>query len=156
MTLENTVREKLSEWRPAAGRQELTIPFEGGSLSLMADRREDLGCLVWEVALRRTAPAKETLRAWADRIAARVTGLLEPLKVIEIDKQRHEGLLRSETPLVRGDKVLYCEIMLKGTNRATLRRYEAPATGMGHREQVAFALTHDALAKLAGDLTAGK
>jgi hypothetical protein len=156
MTLENTVREKLSEWRPEAGRQELTVSADNASLTLSADRREELGCLVWEAALRRTAPAKETLRAWADRIASKATGLLEPLKVIEIDDQRHEGLLRSDNPMARGDKVVYSEILLKGTSRAILRRYEAAANGTGHREQISFALTHEALAKLAGDLTAGK
>ena len=156
MTLENTVREKLSEWRPPTGRQELTITANGASLTLTADRREELGCLLWDVTLQRTAPPKQTLRAWADHIADKVTSLLEPLKVIEIDKQRNEGMLRSEQPLARGDKVVYSEVLLKGTTRAILRRYEAAANGTGQRQQIAFALTHEALAKLAGDLTAGR
>ncbi len=154
MTLENTVRQKLSDWRPPAGRQELTVVGGGASLTLTADRCEELGCLVWELAVHRTAPPGETLRAWANRIVQRVTGLLEPLKVLEIDEQRNEGLLRSDKALARGDKLAYTEVLLKGTRDALLRRYQADPNGNGHRKQVAFALTHEALAKLAGDLTA--
>src|SRR5262245_8124806 len=150
MTLENTVRERLSEWRPPAERQELVVSDGDVSLHLTADRREELGCLTWELAVVRKAPAGETLHAWADRIAQRVTGLLEPLKVVEIDAVRNEGILRSDRPTTRGDDTFYCEVFLKGTTVATLRRYQARDTKP--RAQIAFALTHDAIAKLANDL----
>jgi hypothetical protein len=151
MTLASTVREKLNDWRPAAGRQELIVTADQGSLILTADRREELGCLVWELAVRRQAPASDTLRAWAERIAGRVTGLLEPLKIVEIDAERNEGVLRSDKPSSRDEQVFYYEIFLRGTSAATLRRYQAPVHN-GRRDQIAFALTHDAIAKLAGDL----
>src|SRR5262249_27367176 len=106
--------------------------------------------------LRRTtaAPAEETLRSWAERVARQTTGLLEQIKVLEIDELRNEALLRSETPSTRKGKRLYYEVLLQGTNLAWLRRYEADANGNGKREQVAFALTNDGLAKLAEDMTA--
>ncbi len=154
MTLANTVRQKLSEWRPEAGRQDLTVTAKDGSLTLTADRREELGCLVWELGVRRAAPAGETLQSWADRIAQRVSGLLEPLKVVEIDAVRQEGILRSTQPQARDEDVLYNEVHLKGTRHAVLRRYQAQITG--RRQQIAFALTHEAIAKLADDLAATK
>jgi hypothetical protein len=153
MTLASTVREKLSEWRPAAGRQELLVATEEGSLILNADRREELGCLVWELTARPADRAARTLSAWAERIVDRVTGLLEPLKVVEIDVERNEAILRSEKPSSRKDQLFYYEVMLHGTTQATLRRYQAPVTN-GRRDQITFALTHEAIAKLAGDLTA--
>src|SRR5262245_54963750 len=99
MTLENTLLEKLAERHPPAGRHTLSVP-DGAwpwSVSATAARSDVLGCLVWELAVRRTAeaPARETLRGWADRTAARVVGLLEPLKVHEIDPEQNVGLLRS-------------------------------------------------------------
>jgi hypothetical protein len=160
MTLENTLLAKLAEWHPPAGRRTLTVPDEAAAwaASVTADRCDALGCLVWELAVRRTAeaPAGETLRGWADRIAGRVVGLLEPLKVHEIDAERNEALLRSVAPAQRGEKLFYYEVLLHGTAAATVRRYQASHDAGGRREQVAFALTHEVLAKLAGDLTAAK
>src|SRR5207244_339711 len=118
MTLENTVLAKVTEWRPTAGRQQLNIPDDGAgwAVTLTADRCDDLGILLWEMTLRRTgaAPAGADLRAWADRAAARATGLLEPLKVVEVDGERREALLRSATPTARGERRLYYEVLLKG------------------------------------------
>jgi hypothetical protein len=47
-------------------------------------------------------------------------------------------------------------VLLYGTAAATVRRYQASHEAGARREQVAFALTHEALAKLAGDLTSAK
>jgi hypothetical protein len=77
---------------------------------------------------------------------------LEPLKVVEVDAVKGEALLRSSEPAQRGDKLFYYEVLLKGTHAAQVRRYQALAEGIGRREQVAFALTQEALTKLVGDL----
>ena len=158
MTIAETVRQKLAENFPHSGRHELGIADDqaGWSLNLTLDRRDELGCLIWELALRRTnpAPAGETLRAWAERIARQTTGLLESLKVLEIDELRNEALLRSDSPSLRKGKRCYYEVLLQGTSLAWLRRYEAEANGNGKRTQIAFALTNDGLAKLAEDMTA--
>jgi hypothetical protein len=125
-------------------------------VTLTADRADQLGCLVWELELRKNVPAASdfaALQAWAARVAERATGLLELLKVVEVDAARAEALLRSESPVSRGEQVKYYEVVLAGSGNALLRRYQAPRQGTGKREQVAFALTHEALAKLAFDLT---
>jgi hypothetical protein len=157
MTLVETIQQKLAEKAPHAGRHELSLaaPEAGCSLSLTLDRQDELGCLVWELTLLRTgeAPPKETLSSWAERVGRQTTGLLEQLKVLEIDEQRKEALLRSTTPSKRKDKSTYYEVLLSGTRTARFRRFQANADGSGKREQVAFALTNDGLAKLADDLT---
>jgi hypothetical protein len=156
MSLANTLPQKLAEWQPRPGRQELIVSDSesGWTAALTADRRDELGCLVWELALRRASPQAGDLAGWAERITAKVTSLLEPLKVVEIDPTRNEGLLRSESPQRRGEKVLYYEVRLKGTTEAVLRRYQAVENTSGRRQQIAFALTHEGVGKLAGDLTA--
>lgn len=156
MTLENTVQQKVSEWRPPGGRQSLTVRDEpsGWSVTVTADRCDALGCLVWELRLhRQTAVPGQTLRAWADGIARRVSGLLESLKVVEVDAERNEALLRSATPAAKGDQLFYYEVLLKNTTEALVRRYQANGDG-NRRAQVAFALTYEALAKFAQDLSA--
>lgn len=159
MTLDETLLPRLADWRPAgpgphAFGSALTPP--GWTLSLTAAQAESLGCLVTELVVRRAhAPAADAaaLTQWAVRCAERITGLLEPLKVIEVDATRSEALLRSETPVVRGEHLLYYELLLQGTQTGTLRRFRASKAGGNRRETVSFALTHEAIAKLAADLT---
>lgn len=156
MTLTESLLPKLSEWRPAgAGRHSLAaaVPEAGWTVTLAADKADSLSCLVWELALARTGEAPEgfALKAWAEGVAKRATGLLEPLRVLEVDEARGEALLRSESPAQKGAAVAYYEVRLFGTGRAVVRRFQGSRTA-GGREQVAFALTHEVLAKLAGDI----
>ena len=158
MSLDETVLQKLADWRPARGsRQTLAVPDEGSgwAVSMTVDRHDELSSSLWEIAVQRVAPARGgiTLQSWASGLAGRVTGLLEPLRVVEIDAQRNEALLRSQEPTRRGADVFYYEILLKGIQAATFRRYQGNPCG-GHREQVTFVLTHEALAKLVGDVAA--
>ncbi len=162
MTLDATLLAKLAEWRPGNGRHTLTVPDEGSGwvVSLTADRADQVGCRLWEMTLRRSAPLPggdaKTLRAWADRIANRARGLLEALKVVEVDAERDEALIRSDAPAAKGEDRFYYEVHLKGTGVATVRRYQGSLSGSGKREQIAFALTHEALARLASDIAADK
>ncbi len=154
MTLTESLLRKLSEWRPTgSGRHTLAAAADGWTAHLAADKADALACLVWELTLARTgdAPAGLTLKAWAEGVAARATGLMEPLKVLEVDDARVEALLRSEAPAKKGERVAYYEVRLFGLTRATAQRFAATRTESG-REQMPFALTHEVLAKLAGDI----
>jgi hypothetical protein len=154
MTLENTLLEKLSEWRPGpGGRRELQVAGAGWRVTVTADRSDALGCLLWELNLHRDGSAKVDVQAWAANAAARITGLMEPLQVVEVDNLRHEAQLRSASPLERGDKRFYYELLLSGLGVATLRRFQT-INGAGKREQTTYALTHEVLTKLVGDVTA--
>ena len=156
MTLAEALRAKLADWTPAGGgRHSLshTDPDAGWAVAVSADRTDTIGCLAWELSAARTgpAPAGATSRGWAEAVAGKATGLLEPLRVLEVDPTEDLAVLRSDGPAVAGDEVKYYEVRLHGTERATVRRYQASKT-QGGRTQVPFALTHEAVAKLAGDL----
>jgi hypothetical protein len=156
MTLTESLLPRLSEWKPAgAGRHSLgaALPEAGWSVQLTADKADSLSCLAWELSMVRTGGAPEglTLRAWAEAVAKRATGLLEPLRLLEVDDARGEAVLRSESPAKKGERLAYYEVRLSGLDRATVRRFTASRAESG-REQVAFALTHEVLAKLAGDI----
>ena len=71
---------------------------------------------------------------------------------MEVDPTRNEALLRSDAPAWQGEDVAYYEAILNGTGRATLQRFRGSRQAGKRREQTAFSLTHDALAKLVGDL----
>ncbi len=160
MTLDVTVLQKLAEWHPPReGRQSLAVSDEasGWVMNLTVDKQDDFSCAVWEIVLRRMSllptEAGSTLESWAKRVAGRVTGLLEPLRIMEIDVERDEAQLRSDEPAHRTDELFYYEVLLRGTRQAAVRRYHAPMHE-GRREQIPFSLTHEALAKFVADLAA--
>jgi hypothetical protein len=154
MTLVATLRERLADWRPHA-REKLTVGEDGWTVELSADCVDRVGCALWELAVRPTAPRPlGDLRGWAGHVAARTTGLLEPLTVLEVDAERACALLRSATPARCDDELQYYELLVQGDGGGTLRRYQAPRPGQPRREQTPFTLTHEALAKLVGNLSA--
>jgi hypothetical protein len=154
MTLASIVRQKLSETPPADKRHELSASDPSGTWTvyLTADRRDAWTTVAWELSVRRATGGGD-VAAWAGRIAERTSGLLEPLRVVEVDTANHQALVRSEPPSERDGKVSYYEVLLKGSSSALVRRYEG-SHASGKREQVAFALTNEVLAKWVGDLTA--
>jgi len=158
MTFGEKIQEKLAEWRPAGGtRAKLTIADDkiGWTTTLTAERNDELGCLVWELNWLRTAAtgSESDLKAWATQVAGRITGLVEPLKVVEVDPSRNEAILRSAKVTQRAAVVLYYEALLQGTGNVTLRRYQAHQDN-SQRQQVAFALTHETLARVVDELVA--
>jgi hypothetical protein len=155
MTLDELLLQKLAEWRPDKGRHTLDLTDEasGWKAELAADCSDQVGCRVWELSLRRDKP-RDNLRNWAERVAARTTGLLEPLKLVELDTARDTAMLRSQAPARRGESLHYYEVLLHGRGEAHVRRYQATRDGTRRREQIPFALTHEAIGKLVHDLTA--
>jgi hypothetical protein len=156
MTLTESLLPKLSDWLPAgAGRHSWSesFPDEGWTVGITADKADSLSCLVWEMTLARTAdaPTDLSLKGWAAAIAERVSGLMEPLAIYEVDETRDEAILRSEVPMRKGEALVYYEVRLVGLSCATVRRFTSSRTAPG-RSQAAFAITHEALAKLAGDI----
>jgi len=157
MSLDVILLQKLAKWRPDTGRQTLDVTDPAGdwSAALTAECVDVVGCRLWELALRRPgqSPAVD-LRARAETICRRVTGLLEPLRLLEVDGGRNVALLRSEQPGQRGEDRFYYEVVLEADGAATVRRFQAPGRDEPRRRQVAFTLTHEVLAKLVGDLIA--
>ena len=64
----------------------------------------------------------EALRGWGDRLAARLTYLMEPLVVLEVDAQAGEAELRSQAPTPRGDRRSFYEVRLRREGSLHLRR----------------------------------
>jgi hypothetical protein len=156
MTLADTLLQKLANLSPAAAvRRTLSFVDSHTSTSVRVEveRLEALGCELWEVGVTRAAHRlqSEGLAAWAGRVADKVTGLMEPLKLFEVDEHRGQALLRSESPAQKAEDLHYYEVLLHKTGAATLRRYHNTKQP-GKREQVSFVLTREALAKLVEDL----
>jgi hypothetical protein len=153
MSLDALLLEKLANWRPAGGRATLEVSSDGCTVALAVDCVDVVGCQLWELSLR---PAAETpafeLKTRAEQLCRRITGLMEPLRLVEVDVLGNVALLRSEEPGRRGDERFYYEVLLYGNGGSVVRRYRTPHAEQPRRQQVAFTLTHEALAKLVRDL----
>ncbi len=155
MTLGESLHKSLSD-RPANtdGPHECSATANGWTAAAHADAIDTIGARLNHLDLTRTDPAPEgaTLGGWADGVAKRATGLLERLKVHEVDATHDTAVLRSDTPTVKGGVAGYYEVVLKGTDQASVSRYQADRAAGTPREPVPFTLTHDAIAKLADDI----
>lgn len=154
MTLDDTLRTSLAELpdEPTAFSLELGV----WTVRLTVERHDVLGCLLGDVRLRRATPVNGDAKQWAARLAQRVTGLLEPLKLHEIETSRNLTVLRSQAPTSRGDALQYFELELQGLTELSLRRYQGFIEPGKKREPIAFALTYEGLAKLLADLSTEK
>jgi hypothetical protein len=155
MTLGESLHKSLSD-RPAgaAGPHECAATANGWTATARADTIDTIGARLTGLDLTRSAPAPDgtTLGGWADGVAKRATGLLERLKVHEVDATHDTAVLRSDAPTVKGGVAGYYEVVLTGTDRASVSRYQADRAAGTPREPVPFTLTHDAIAKLADDI----
>lgn len=149
MILEKTLRQQLSKSEPGG----FPVTCGDWTVNLVADKRDSLSCALKELSLDRATPIREELAAWATRVAETVTGLLEPLRLVEVDHPLGKALLRSQAPALKDGKALYYELVLERTGRtqASLHRYAGEKNG-AKRQSVAFVLTHDAVVKLVADI----
>jgi hypothetical protein len=156
MSLDGLLLEKLARWRPD-GRQTLEVSDteSGWNAAVTADAADLVGCRLWEVSLRRASTALPgvDLKNRGQIIAGRVTGLLEPLRLIEVDETRAVALIRSDAPTRRDEAISYYEALMQADGGVTLRRYEAPRGEETRRQQIAYGLTYESLGKLVTDLT---
>jgi hypothetical protein len=153
MTLDAKVRPKLNELPPVNGtrqRFDLTVP-ELGKVALDVQTLEKLGAELWELTVEPAAPRTLALADHAKVLAARLTGLLEPLTLIECDTVRGEAMLRSQQPAKQENDLFFYELMVRQEGQSTLRRYQHQI-GNTPRKQVPFVLTREALAKGIADL----
>jgi len=150
MTLEKMLRQQLSNPKPGG----FHFSFGGWNVTLIADKCDSLSCALKELTLERNTPIQEELKPWAQRIAQRATGLIEPLSLSEADLLLGKAILRSQTPTVRGSTANYYELVLERTGRpcANLHRYSANRQNGEKRKAVPFVLTHDAIVKLVTDI----
>jgi hypothetical protein len=155
MSLDALLLEKLAKWRSTSGRTTLEASSDGYSAAAAVECVDTVGCRLWELSLRPAAarPVAD-LKTRAEQLCQRVTGLMEPLRLVETDALGNVALLRSEQPGQLGEDRFYYEVLLDGDSSSVVRRYRTPQADQPRRQQVAFTLTHEALAKLVRDLTA--
>jgi hypothetical protein len=95
----------------------------------------------------------ESLRGWGERLAARVTYLMEPLKVFEVDASGGEVQVRSQNPTARADQRGFYEVRLFERGSLRIERHAFDETTR-QRRNVPCQLTREVLERLADDIAA--
>lgn len=155
MILEEKLAKRLSDWNPSQGRSQLALEENGWTIAFTLERRDELSCLLWDVTFTRKQTT-DTLQAWAEQIEKNISAALEPIKILEVDNQRNEAILRSSDLRTLSDASLHYDVFANGTKTATLRRYKTLNAKNAKREQTGFALTTEGFARLIASVTGAK
>jgi len=97
--------------------------------------------------------SSEALKSWGDRLASRITYLMEPLKVVETDAQGGEVQIRSQRPTPRDEHRSYYELRLFRQGTLRMQRYVFDQETR-ERRQTPCQLTREVLERLADDIAA--
>jgi hypothetical protein len=97
--------------------------------------------------------SSESLRSWGERLAARVTYLMEPFKVLEVDADGGEVKIRSQSPTTRGERRSYYEIRLSKPGTLRMERITFDEASR-QRRLSSCQLTREVLERLADDIVA--
>jgi hypothetical protein len=97
--------------------------------------------------------SSDDLNAWGERIAKRVTYLMEPLRVLEIDAGGGEVQIRSDAPTPRAESRGYYEVRLNRRGTCRLERYVYDENDR-RRRRAPCHLTREVVERLADDIAA--
>jgi hypothetical protein len=134
----------------------VTVEESPNRLTLQITALDTVGvaCTALEfVTTSRSEWTSDALRDWGGRLASRVTYLMEPLKVIEIDAQGGEVQIRSERPTPRADQRGYYEIRLFRQGSLRMERFTLDEATRVRRPTLCQ-LTREVLERLADDFAA--
>jgi hypothetical protein len=95
----------------------------------------------------------DALRDWGNRLAGRVTYLMEPLKVLEVDPVGGEVDIRSQSTTTRDEHRGYYQVRLFKQGRLVLER-RAFDEASRRPKTVTCQLTREVLERLADDIVA--
>ncbi len=97
--------------------------------------------------------SSQALNAWGECLAARVTYLLEPLKVLEIDSGGGEVQIRSKAPTNRAEQRSFYEVRLYKQGVLRLERYAVDDSSR-QRRRTPCQFTREVVERLADDIAA--
>lgn len=155
MSLTETVHRLVVERTPFHDQlQPIVASDEGITLRCDLNSAESVGCTLSQIDLvdaSKSSLSMDELVHWAEFICGRVTYLLEPLQLIELDGRHGVALVRSRRPQRKKDQIAYYEFIADKNHHASLRRYRYD---MANRDRgtVPFPLTHEQLEVLVDDL----
>lgn len=145
---------QLSAIAPPNRPRTIRLSCDGVTLECAVRHVDSIGCALDHVAVEfPDAGARPTadIEAISARLCQDLRYLLEPLQILEIDRQEHQCQARSQPPSRQPAGSSYYELLVGG-HRLSLYRYHAPQ-GQA-RTAIPINLTRETLGRLADDLVA--
>lgn len=138
------------------GRVSGAVHVDAASLHLTAEVliADQLSCLIHELSIRATEGqiySTDELRVKADDLCQRLSYLLEPIRVLEVDAAEGVVQARSHPPERQPERIRYYELRFATPSTLKLHRFEK-RTDQGQRQQIPLQLTYELLEKLIDDL----
>jgi hypothetical protein len=154
MSFLDQIDQELKRIRAAGGGGTLTADAPSGRIECDLSAVDGIGCSLDQFSFhsgRLTGASLEKLKKIGEDLTRRVTYLLEPIAIIEIDAEGITVQLRSAPPSQENGVTSYYELTINqgGLN---LRRYESQSGQP--RQAVPAHFTHEALRRLAKDVVA--
>ena len=154
--IKELVQARLEEFASQGGGQaSLQISGPHGSLTSELLVVDKLGCAFTQMTYEssRLADADNArLTAVSEDLVRRMTYLLEPLGVVELDDESASIQLRSVPPAKEDGVIRYYELVVRRGGQITLQRFEKPQDRSADRRQITAEVTRDVFQRLAGDM----
>lgn len=155
MSLKQQVQQALQNWPPFTGACRLLSAQDGAvRLECRLTALDRLACAFEHLQVQHPAltnASLQRLKQIADQLSARLTYLLEPIRVLEADAQQCAVQLRSSPPEREADSAAYYELLVRADGTLSLARY-VKQPGMP-RQVTPAQVTHEVLLRLVVDLT---
>jgi hypothetical protein len=156
MTLKEKLKQALSNTSPFSSGDHVVAVDDGPRrLECRLLALDTLGCAFTRLALRADALAamsSDELRETAEKLAARLTYLLEPISPIETDAHGCVVQMRSNPPHKDADRTSYYELLVSRSGELSLCRYTRPVGS--ERQLIPAEVTREVLCRLADDFAA--
>jgi len=165
--MEKCFREKLFDSKDSLIRivnEYYLLEWKSGDVTLKAEIAEEdtigllLAGLIVERDIQENQNPLEYLRAAAEAIEKKITYLMEPLKLVELDSTSNAMQIRSEKPEIVEGGISYFECILKSgrwfgyRNSLVFRRYSQRPSEEKDRRITPFPLTKKQFGRLIDDL----
>lgn len=151
MSIRNKILQALPSAGSGSGRAEIAISAPAGSLVIDVVAADVIGCSIQSLRLDSTrlqGASAEQLKQLGERLAGKLTYLLEPLRPIELDLDGFLLQMRSNPPQKDEDGSQYYEILAR---REGLRLCRFQKERGQPRREIPAHLTREVLARLGED-----
>ncbi len=155
MTWETDLDQQWKQLQ-SQGRGTLRVPLPNGEIVADLPTVHAIGCECRSLTVTSRSLAGATasqLTSVGQQLASRLTYLLEPLRVIELDDQSRVLQMRSVPPTQSGNERFYYEVLVKAGGQIEVARY---ATSPGQtRQRVPATFTREVFTRLVRDTLDG-
>jgi len=155
MDIKTDIQRELKRIQAVTGKGLLQVDVDAGRIEADLLAVDAIGCSFQTLGYSTDKLAGATLddlKSISEGLTGKLTYLLEPIGLVEVDQDRAAVQLRSNPPQKGEDSTSYYELMVRRGGDITLSRYEKRPGLM--RQIVPANITREVLQRLAEDFVA--